>query len=282
MLDASCADTPGVVVNVTTANGQLAHDQEAWAGRNWTCADFAGYGCAVGGWGLQSSYTTQEEGRRLRDLCPASCIDGRCPRLEVAPLPAPKTVFVFGLESSGTRFVSQALARALNPGTLWDGQSPPCWWWRGHRIVHVSLPMLGMCNPDDYDQPEAALLADANMCQPLPSEAPLRWIANISSTLERAGEAARAVVVNRHHIFQRVSKMHKHGCGSSSPDGRVVTQASNAPVFYRSQLAWRREDAIARATISEALRHAEIGPRVLHVPYEELGWLAELHWGRIA
>ena len=44
-------------------------------------------------------------------------------------------VFVFGLESSGTRFLSRAIASAIKP-TKWDGERPPCWL----SLIHISEP----------------------------------------------------------------------------------------------------------------------------------------------
>ena len=276
-----CTDAPGFIANVSLNKRVVTLDQQPWAGSNWTCADFRGYMCAVGGWGLQSNHT---DGRRLKDACPTSCLDGRCST--VTPLPSPKTVFVFGLESSGTRFVSRAIARALNPNTLWDGQGGPCWWWRGHRIVHVSLPMFGICGPEEVDMHRdwPTVVSDADLCyEPstdLRRSAP-RWIANITSTVLRAGRAARAIVVTRSHIFQRVSKLNTHGCGAFS--GSLYARATNdASAHFRSQLAWRKEDALSRQLIIEALTHRRVGDQMLHVAYDELGWLAELHWGRIA
>ena len=37
---------------------------------------------------------------------------------------AAKSIYVFGPESSGTRYISRSLAKAMNAGTSWDGELP--------------------------------------------------------------------------------------------------------------------------------------------------------------
>ena len=290
----SCNDAPSFRI---TVGPDIGVDEAMWNNTVWSCADWAGYECAIGGWGLSTS-----SGETLRRACSASCLDGGCQ----SHRPATK-VYVFGLESSGTRYVSRGIAQQINPVTTWDGQSPPCWSWRGNRVIHVSLPHGMYCSSEDLEHPMSIVDNADVMCQPwvrpVPNTSRVRWIANITSTLMAAPEA-RAVIVTRPMIFQRVSKLSNHGCGGgkrqntssgvvqSSPvrHGGAPSQPSEteedakrnaAHERWRRQLAWRREDAISRRSIEHAMRSDAVSSRVLAVPYDEMGWLGDYHWFRI-
>ena len=303
----TCADQPGKVVQVDKKPSDAA--QQEWAERNWTCSDWAGYTCSLGGWGVDIGGA----GHAVRKSCPASCYDGACSQHQAVATPS--CTFVFGLESSGTRFVARGLSRLLNRHTTWDGQSPPCWSYTGHSIQHISLPHGVACS--DRDAEEGIVIeANADVCAvppggdapppllvpPPPSPAPRdagtlpfdllpskRWMANLTSTLLARPEC-KAVVVTRASIFQRLSKLSGHGCGARVPEGEVWDESTQ----YLKHVAWRREDALARRFISEALHHFKWGSaataaanahapasRLLVVPYEDLEWLGAYHWDRI-
>ena len=303
----ACRDSPSFRL---TAGGPDASIEEAeWNNTVWSCADWAGYECAIGGWGLSPS-----AGAKLRDHCGESCLDGHCHAMGHA-LPRKKTVFVFGLESSGTRFVSRGIAQQLNPATRWDGQSPPCWSYRGHRVIHVSLPHGMYCSAEDLERP-ASIVQDADvMCKPwvrpVSNDSRVRWIANITATLAATPDS-HAVVVTRPMVFQRLSKLSNHGCGTQQPMTsidqstlhvlwdeqrndwvRLASPAAGEPAEeqrrqkdmalfrWKQQLAWRREDALSRQSIAHALQSDATRAQVLVVPYDEMQWLGQYHWSRI-
>ena len=82
----------------------------------WRCADWTGYACAPGGYGL----TSDAQVAALLEACPASCADGRC---HDASLPArllPPTGAAFEVVREGHECGSANLARGLFGG---DGAS---------------------------------------------------------------------------------------------------------------------------------------------------------------
>lgn len=47
-------------------------------------------------------------------------------RLPIAQTAGDSPIFVFGLESSGTRYLARAVAKAIQPRTSWNGERPAC------------------------------------------------------------------------------------------------------------------------------------------------------------
>ena len=295
-----CRDTPGIAESVVSSPDDYSgHD---WADREWTCADWSGMECNLGGWGVAPRKHGWD---RLALKCPESCFDGACPAMDAVPRPT--CTFVVGLESSGTRLVARELARLLRPTTMWDGQSPPCWSWRGHRLQHISLPQGGECTEASAIE-GIEVVQVANLCQPPPphgafyypsntprpkrcsatlypsggdddddcKKVPERWLFNLSATL-LAFPRCKGVVVTRSKVFQRMSKLSRHGCaaGSERSDGAWDEESE-----YRKRVAWQREDALARRIVLEALESFPPS-RLLSVAYEELEWLGRYHWRRI-
>lgn len=55
-----------------------------------------------------------------------------------------KSIYVVGLESSGTRALTKLIASMVSPATTsitWDGANPPCY----NNVHHVSLPYNDFC-----------------------------------------------------------------------------------------------------------------------------------------
>ena len=227
-----------------------------------------------------------------------------------------------GLESSGTRFVSRAIAEAIQPNMTWDGQegegnfgeaswSGPCFHWHSgdaggpkHQLAHVSLPHGMWCTHRDLAH-DVQLMAHADICHPFPPGTPERWVANVTSTLLATRPAGKAIIVTRSPVWQRLSAMVVHGCTAAKADpnrakverakalakamGKLGTVNSDIPDpdpihvrKYKAQLARRREDAVSRRSIAEALANPAVRDRILLVPYDELSWLSTHHWRRIA
>lgn len=207
--------------------------------------------------------------------------------------------YVFGLESSGTRFIAKNIAKRLDADTKWDGDHPPCWQWRGHTVQHISLPHGKLCTPQHAGK-GIDIVPVADVCpppsppapklvmniieraaylkslpQPLQSEDRERWIANISGTM-RARPWCQAIIVTRSPIFQRLSKLSAHGCGAGSKEWSpqhaqwtVNGQPWSDATEYLKHVAWRREDANSRRSVREAVESLP-AEQLLVVPYEEV------------
>lgn len=71
--------------------------------------------------------------------------DGQGGQAEAEPLGPVGEVWIFGLESSGTRWLANAVYRARHAGDAkarkWDGEHPPCM----GKVNHVSLPWGQTC-----------------------------------------------------------------------------------------------------------------------------------------
>lgn len=213
-------------------------------------------------------------------------------------LPTTCTVVV-GLESSGTRYVARELSRLLGDnctagrqpkgprasawsaaGCAWDGERPPCWEGPDRQVVqHVSLPFGGFCGSGT-----AYVLQRTSICHG--STEAGRWFLNLSSHLDQSN--CRAVVVTREKVFTRISKVTQH-CRTDVQRNRSATlAAANASTNLSAAKV-----AAVRSLRSDAVREEEIGrqilreamssapDRILVVPYDELEWLREHHWGRI-
>lgn len=63
-----------------------------------------------------------------------------------------KCIIVFGLESSGTRYVSRGIAKLMHPESRWDGERPECYK-KGRSAACVSS-LLWLVRPEkEYTSP---------------------------------------------------------------------------------------------------------------------------------
>ena len=107
-------------------------------------------------------------------------------------------VYVFGPESSGTRFLSRTIASTIDVATnfssssSWDGENPACWdqsppaW----KVEHLSLPWGGSCSSSGN---ENVIVDDVDLCSKNEFG---RIFTNITSTL-LARPLAKAVTIVR-------------------------------------------------------------------------------------
>ena len=164
-------------------------------------------------------------------------------------------VFVFGLESSGTRFVSRAIASAIKP-TNWDGEKPPCWHDSRWKIHHISLPWGGQCNDKTASSKFTTVSPDMCAVRGYPRRN-TRWFADITSIL-RSNPRHRAVIIERNAEFSYLSSFKQH-C--------PFPNASKAERDY------------GRALIRGAL--AAVPGQIVLVHYETLLWYGQHEWMRI-
>ena len=163
-------------------------------------------------------------------------------------------VFVFGLESSGTRFLSRAIASAIKP-TKWDGERPPCWRDSRWKIHHISLPWGGRCNNKSASSKFTTVSPDMCAVRGYPRKG--RWFADITSIM-RSNPRHRAVIIERNAEFSYLSSLKKY-C--------PFPNASKAERDY------------GRALIRGAL--AAVPGQIMLVHYEALLWYGQHEWMRI-
>ena len=176
--------------------------------------------------------------------------------LDASDADRPRDVYVFGPESSGTRFLSRTIAGVVTGWTtLWDGEFPSCWseskpW----TVQHISLPWGSTCqeHKGEPDRIEDAV----DMCASQPGG---RWFANVTSAL-LAHTEARAVAIVREEQYTLPSVL-EHHC-----DDRGVALAQNV---------------LARQLIDEAVAPGAAGGRVLRVSYEAMSSDGRAQWSRI-
>ena len=75
----------------------------------WRCADWTGYACAPGGYGV----TSEAQIAALLEACPASCADGRCHNASLPARLLPPTGAAFEVVREGHECGSANLARGL-------------------------------------------------------------------------------------------------------------------------------------------------------------------------
>ena len=157
-------------------------------------------------------------------------------------------VLVTGPESSGTRYVSRSLARAINPGSKWNGEIPACWHESlSHSILHISLPWGGKCKTADLEV-NPVIRYPKDFCYITKFNVG-RWFVNLT-TLLLNDPHARAVIPIRGETFTLPSVMKKH-----------CLKGVSAEVI-------KREQAFAFSLIQESLRL--FPDRVLLVHYQNL------------
>jgi hypothetical protein len=123
-----------------------------------------------------------------------------------------RCVFVFGLESSGTKFVATHIARAMAPKdsapasssdellfTSTDGSSATCWKAsNGHFVQHISLPSGSTCAATRYYK----MTLGVDTCVDLPMG---RWIADLAATME-LHPTCTGIVVERTQVYGHMSR----------------------------------------------------------------------------
>ena len=161
-------------------------------------------------------------------------------------------IYVLGLESSGTRFVSRSIAQAIDGTHSWDGERPACWKSRsGWHVHHISLPWGGTC---DKSKP-LKVVKSPNMCGRHPGG---RWFADIVSILKGHPDR-KAVIVVRDAEFTLPSVL-KHHC------------------FQGTEVALAEQHK-GRELIQEALD--SVPDQILLVHYESLRWYSKYTWKQV-
>lgn len=165
---------------------------------------------------------------------------------------ATSCVFVFGLESSGTKFVATHIARGIAPTepgaflhellfTARSGGSATCWKGAGGSSVqHISLPSGCTCTTARY----RSMIEGVDACEDEPLG---RWVADVVATMRRH-PACTGIVVERLQRYGHLSRASQH-CDSE-------------PLL-------REEEAAARRSLAPALANAR-EHRLLRVSYESL------------
>ncbi|GBG32647.1 TPR repeat-containing protein yrrB [Hondaea fermentalgiana] len=170
-----------------------------------------------------------------------------------------KTIYVFGPESTGTRFMTRSLSKLFEPTSRWDGEYPAC---KTHidpegggyvNIQHLSLPWGGWCDG------AIRIVPEIDMCNTLQKPKYGRFFVDIETLLKRVPNA-RAIVLSRDAKYTMRSVL-KHHCSN-----RIMAA---------------KEHQTALDLISKAVESPEVGNRVLRVEYESLGLLPELTWSQI-
>ncbi|GBG32648.1 Hypothetical Protein FCC1311_088732 [Hondaea fermentalgiana] len=181
--------------------------------------------------------------------------------LETSQRPAVplETIFVFGPESTGTRFMSRSLSKMLEPMSKWDGEAPAC---KVHedpfhkihvKIQHISLPWGGYCDGAIH------IVSDLDLCdkrQRLPFS---HFFVDIEEVLRRTPHS-KAIVLTRDPLFAMRSVL-EHHC-------------------HEPEVAAKERDA-ALELIRKAISSPDVGDRVLHVQYESLGVIPRILWSQI-
>ena len=162
-------------------------------------------------------------------------------------------VYVFGLESSGTRYISRGIAKSIDEKTHWGGESPACWKHKDGDIQHISLPWGGTC-----DGHEKRTKKEVNLCSFPHHHPPGRWFANITNVLNGFPDR-KAVVIVRVSEFTLPSVM-KHHC------------------FKGKEIAIE-EEKYGRQIIREALE--KVPDQILLTHYESMYYFSEYEWKRI-
>ena len=169
-------------------------------------------------------------------------------------------IYVFGPESSGTRFISRSIAKVLDPTADWDGELPPCHMTSGGGLQHVSLPFGQSCWDESYlakwdADGSPPLEKDVDLCSRTPSSS--RWFADVTATL-KARPQARAVIIVRDPEFSLDS-----------------VEVEHCPERDRAV----KEQVFARSLIRDALK--EVPAQIVMINYENMFYFARYEWSRV-
>ena len=158
--------------------------------------------------------------------------------------------YIFGPESSGTRFLSRTIAATTASTSIsWDGENPACW---SERVQHISLPWGQTCA--DHVGEADVIIPEVDLCSKSVSG---RWFANVTGTL-LAHATSRAVAIVRDLEYTLPSVI-AHHCS----DAEVAT----------------RQNELARQLIEEAVE--AVPDRILLVDYETLSVDGRSEWMRV-
>lgn len=146
-------------------------------------------------------------------------------------------IYIFGTESSGTRFLSRSVASLFDNRLRWNGEMPACKRVADKKVVHVSLPWGDWC--DGRIQIEQ----DFDICN---KHIHGRKFANITNTL-KSNDKRIAIIINRNKDYV-IKSIRKHHCKSENFTNMEYETA---------------QSIIKRAT-------EEISSRILQVEYERL------------
>lgn len=135
-------------------------------------------------------------------------------------------LFIVGLESSGTRWLSRSIHSCFTKAGNWDGEFPPCKTTHLFDIFHVSIPFGGWC------MPLLPRLYHTSDCDTFRKTQPKeRWILDIPKAL--TNPTAKAIVIRRHPRDQFASKMRNHCKNESS--GASENQRGNELILQSIQ-----------------------------------------------
>ena len=169
------------------------------------------------------------------------------------PTPTPiydKEIYIFGSESSGTRYLSREVAKMLDSTLRWDGERPACKRVaRGNKVVHVSVPWGMTCNG------EINVLPSFDACDKVIVG---RQFTNITHTL-LSKVNRKAILIFREKEYS-IKSIIKHHC------------------FLGREVAFKEYD-MAMTLMHDAIDY-DFGDRLMVVKYEELGNILE--WKKIA
>ena len=175
---------------------------------------------------------------------------------DVAPL---RRLYVFGLDGSGTRYVSRALSKAVDPHSTWDGEEGFCHTMRGVDINHVSLPGGRSTSKSSTQVKQGCdgqmnLVEHVDHCERVPL--PTRWFANITTILA-SDPNSRGIIVTR----EKETRL--HGALRTCPDKSMALAEMD---FGQEQV-----DLALRA----------VPRQLLTARYEDFGSNLEGQWRRI-
>lgn len=110
-------------------------------------------------------------------------------------------IYIVGIESSGTRYISRGVFNLFNNITRWDGEYPPCKHIRHDLMIqHVSIPFGNVCNGNIH------VLQNIDLCTHIPKE---RFFLNVSNQL-RLNKRDKAIIIVRDEYFTKRSISKKH------------------------------------------------------------------------
>ena len=111
-------------------------------------------------------------------------------------------LFVVGLESSGTRWLSRSLHSCTKSKINWDGEYPACVKTPLFEIFHASLPWGSVCNKTNVP------FYYPKRCTDFTKNKPARWMLDIPNVLKN--DKSRVVFIRRHPRDQLYSKIKNH------------------------------------------------------------------------
>lgn len=143
------------------------------------------------------------------------------------------TLYVVGLESSGTRWLANALFTCVQNKTTWDGERPACVSTPIFNIFHVSIPWGGTCHENELPPLLTPRCSDFSArVHDVPRHLPRRWNINLEKVLERE-PASRGILIRRNHRDALASKMRNEHCTNTSQSLREMKTGNEIIVNAR-------------------------------------------------